>query len=252
MRYCEFMRPACPSWLRRRGGWAVLWMLGIAGAAAAAGLGPVTLPPAVTLEYKLSYGLLSGSGRLEWLPQGPRYTLTMRGSALGLTLLQWSSEGALDARGLAPRRFVDRRLTGPDRIAEIDRQRGVVRYSGYKPEHQGEQAATEGVQDRLSWMVQLPALLAANPALREPGQRITMLVTGARRDVDSWTFVVQGRQRVALDNQRGVETIYLTRDPGPTGGTVSEAWLDPARGYLPVRARLSSRDKDEQLDFVLR
>jgi hypothetical protein len=224
----------------------------LAAAAPAAEPPAVQLPPAATLRYDLSSGILSGTGTLEWQPEGDRYRLGMRGSAIGLTLLQWTSRGVLDARGLVPEQFTDRRLGSPERKAEIDRRAGEVRYSGYKPDHAGQRPLTGEVQDRLSWMVQLPALLAANPALREPGQKIRFLVTGARRDLDPWTFIVQGRQRVELGNGTVVDTIYLLRAVEDPGDTVSEAWLDPARGYLPVRARLTSGDKGERIDFVLR
>lgn len=252
MRYCESRVPARAPWWRRRTCALSLWLAAPLALPALAASPPVQLPPATTLEYGLTSGVLSGTGWLDWQPSGGRYTLTLRGTALGLNLLRWTSSGALDAHGLVPEQFSDRRLTQPDRRAEIDRPAGVVRYSGYKPDHAGELPLDGEMQDRLSWMVQLPALLAANPALRDAGQRISFSVTGARRDADRWTFVVKGRQEVALADGRAVDSIYLMRANDAPGATVAEAWLDPARGFLPVRARLTSGDKNDRIDFLLR
>ena len=245
MRYCE---------LASQGGRLATGLAAAAMATALHGAEPpaARLPPPAVLEYSLSSGMLSGTGHLEWRPAGHRYTLALRGSALGLTLLQWSSQGAIEAGGLVPEQFVDRRLTRPERKAEIDRSAGVIRYSGYKPDHRGELPLAGETQDRLSWMIQLPALLAANPALRAPGARITMGVTGARRDADLWTFVVKGMQRVTLAGGQAVDAVYLLRAANDPGATRSEAWLDPDRGFLPVRARLTSADGDDRVDFLLR
>jgi hypothetical protein len=92
-----------------------------------------------------------------------------------LTLLTWTSEGALGGAGLRPaERFSDQRMLQSARVAKLDRAAGLVRFAGCKPEHLGEAAMPTDAQDWLSWMLQLPALLAADPALRQPSQRIAM------------------------------------------------------------------------------
>ena len=58
-----------------------------------------------------------------------------------------------------------------------------------------------GSQDRLSWMIQLAGIAAAEPERLVEGGRITMVVVGARGDAGIWTL------RCA-----GVETIERARD----------------------------------------
>jgi Protein of unknown function (DUF3108) len=204
-------------------------------------------PPAVTLAYELRRGQLSGSGELSWTTGPEGYRLTLEGSAFGLSVLSWTSVGAIDAHGLAPLRFTDRRRNRSEVAANFQRDRGHITYSGPTVEF----PLVPGAQDRLSWMVQLPAILEAEPALREPGQRIVMFVTGARGDADLWTFVVQGRQSLDLPAGSVPDALHLLRAPRKAFDTRVDAWLDPARGHLPVRARLATPDSGDATDFLL-
>lgn len=205
------------------------------------------LPPAATLAYELRRGLLTGSGELTWTPGPDGYRLTLEGSAFGLSVLSWTSMGSIDAHGLAPVRFTDRRRNRSENAANFQREAGRITYSGPTVEF----PLVPGAQDRLSWMVQLPAILEADPALREPGQRIVIFVTGARGDADLWTFVVQGRQALELPAGSVPDALHLLRAPRKAFDTQAEAWLDPARGHLPVRARLATPDSGDATDFLL-
>ena len=137
---------------------------------------PTRLPPAMTLHYSLSRGPVSGRGDLVWEPSGAGYKLHLEGRAIGLTLLTQTSAGALDAAGIAPVRFTDRRMRSAARAANFQRERGVVSFSGPRDEF----ALHPGMQDRLSWMVQLPAIVAADPARSRPGAVTVLTVVGAR------------------------------------------------------------------------
>jgi hypothetical protein len=205
------------------------------------------LPPAARLAYELRRGLLSGSGLLVWRPGEAAYEMTLEGSAFGQTLLAWTSRGALDSHGIAPERFTDRRGRRAEQAANFRRDIGRISYSGPTVEY----PLPEGAQDRLSWMVQLPAILEADPALREPGQRIELFVSGARGDADLWTFVVQGRADLDLPAGPVSGALHLLRAPRKPFDTQAEAWLDPARGHLPVRAKLSTPDSGDATDLLL-
>jgi hypothetical protein len=205
------------------------------------------LPPPVRLAYELRRGLLSGSALLDWQPTATDYELTLQGSAFGQTLLAWTSRGTLDAHGIAPLRFTDRRGRRAEQAANFRRDIGRISYSGPTVEY----PLPAGVQDRLSWMVQLPAILEADPALREPGQRIVLFVTGARGDADLWTFVVQGRDALDLPAGPVPDALHLLRAPRKPFDTQAEAWLDPARAHLPVRARLATPDSGDATEFLL-
>ncbi|MBI3154076.1 MAG: DUF3108 domain-containing protein, partial [Burkholderiales bacterium] len=192
---------------------------------------PTRLPGAVSLDYALSYGMLSGSGRLEWQPPlGGRYRMHLLGRALGLELLEWTSEGGVDAAGLAPWRFTERRIGRDPQVAEFRREAGRIHY----PARPGKDVQLPaGAQDRLSWLVQLPAILRADPKRQASGQRVALFVSGARGDADRWEFEVRPPEGALL---------HLRRVPSPGGEVQGEAWLAPSEDLLPVRVRLAKGD----------
>lgn len=204
------------------------------------------LPGPLTLRYELRRGAMSGSGELLWRPEAARYTLRLEGAVMGLNVLTQESSGTLDAHGLAPERFTDRRARRPTVAANFEREAGRIRFSG--PSHEVPWHA--GVQDRLSWMIQLAAVAQADPRLLAPGERIVMQVIGARGDASTWVFLSLGPETLALAGQ-SVATVRLLREPRREHDTRVEVWLDPARGHLPVRATMGSRD-DDRLELRLR
>lgn len=213
---------------------------------------PTLLPPAATLSYQLRRGLLTGSGRLRWAPAADgSYAARLEGSAFGQSLLAQSSHGRVDAHGLAPERFTDRRRGRGEQAANFEREAGRISFSGPQRVH----PLVAGAQDRVSWLVQLAAVLAADPALRAAGAELQMLVVGARGDAEVWTFVVQGREALALPGAAGdtgdTDTLRVLRTPRRAFDLQAEAWLDPARGFLPVKLRLSTPDSGDATELVL-
>lgn len=201
---------------------------------------PTRLPGAAVLEYTLSYGIVSGVGRLRWQPPlDGRYRLHLAGRAIGLQLLEWTSEGGVDAAGLAPWRFTERRIGRDPMVAEFRREAGRIHYPA-RPSR--DVALPAGAQDRLSWLVQLPAILRASPALQMPGAAVALFVSGARGDADRWVFEVQARDG---------DLLHLRRRPSAGEEVSGEAWLAPAEDLLPVRVRLS-KGADETLEMRLR
>ena len=228
---------------------AALSLAPLAAAAPAPPMPAVRLPPPVALEYTLQRGWVSGTGWLRWQWADGRYQLSLEGQALGLTLLSWTSRGTVDAQGLAPLRFADRRLNRGENVATFDRAAGRITYAGPKASDVVVPLVS-GAQDRLSWMVQLPALLEADPALRRSGQRITLFVSGARADAELWHFVVVDRQPLLLASGAVIQVLHLARESDQGKDKRAEIWLDPERSYMPVRARLSSGS--DALELTLR
>jgi hypothetical protein len=215
--------------------------------AASAPVYPVRLPPPARLAYTLRSGMLRGSGQLHWAPAGDGYRLTLEGTVFGMSVLSWTSEGRLDASGLVPRRFTDKRLNRDPRIANFDHDRRRITYAG----RSDERPLFEGAQDRLSWMVQLPAILLADASLQAVGRRVALYVSGARADAGVWAFEAQGREALDLPGARVPDALHLIRVSRKDGDNQADAWLDPARGLLPVRARFSDGDGGDVTDFVL-
>jgi hypothetical protein len=186
------------------------------------------MPPFGRWRYRLQRGPAIGEAELLWSgqPEG-RYALRLEGRAAGATLLEWASQGTIDAAGVAPERFAVRRRGRYGQAANFQREAGKITFSG--PTH--EVPLLPGAQDRLSWMVQLPAIVAAAPERFGAGTHILLFVAGARGDADLWTFNVQGIEMLG-----DIPALKLVREPRKLYDTRVEVWLDAADHHMPVRA----------------
>ncbi len=203
------------------------------------------IPPAMTINYTMRRGGISGTGDLQWRPSGSGYQAKLEGQVMGFSILTWASEGGFDAAGIAPVRFTDQRRNKAPIAANFQRKAGKITYSGNPAEF----PLLEGSQDRLSWMIQIAAIAAADPKRVAPGGRVTLFVSGARGDADPWSFRVQEVEGVRT-GETSVQAIKLLREPRkPKGDTRVEVWLAPSLHYLPVRARLTSEGSSLELQM---
>jgi hypothetical protein len=184
--------------------------------------------PPSRLRYRLRRGAADGEVDLHWQPDGDRYTVRFAARLEGAALIAQTSTGAFDAAGLAPQRFVDQRQRSAA-AANFQRDRGIVSFSGPTVEH----PLPAGAQDRLSWMFQLAAVVAAQPALAAPGGRILLPVFGARGDAGTWVF-----EAVEDGAAADAGLVHLQRRAGGPYDAAVEVWLDPRRHHLPARVVL--------------
>jgi hypothetical protein len=207
------------------------------------------IAPAFKHEYELRRGALSGTAELHWRPQGQSYELELRGSVMGIDAIDFASRGGFDRAGLAPERFVDRRRGRERRAANFDRAGGRITFSGPQISH----PLIEGAQDRVSWMLQLAAIVDADPArFAKPGAQVPIMVAGTRGDNDAWQFTVRAGESVTLADGRAAQALLLTREPRRPYDTQVEVWLDPARHHLPVRAVLTTVPAGDRLEMLLK
>ncbi|MDR7270352.1 hypothetical protein J2X20_003010 [Pelomonas saccharophila] len=178
-----------------------------------------------TWQYRLRQSGQDGEALLDWRPEADgRYSLRLTRRVGERTLPAWESLGHTGSAGLAPERFALQR-GGQDRQAiNFDAEGRRVSFSSSPAQLE----LPEGTQDRLSWWLQLAALVQAAPA---PGGRWRVWVAGLRGELREWTFeaVESAPEDAGLLHLRRLP--LGERDPGV------ELWLDPARGYWPVRLR---------------
>jgi hypothetical protein len=205
------------------------------------------MPPPATLRYQLRRGMFSGSGELIWKPAGDRYELRLEGSVAGLHVITETSTGSLDAHGIAPLRYTDERIRRGVVAANFQRDKGKITYSG----PQDEFVLVPGAQDRVSWMIQMAAILEAAPQLAAPGGRVVMFVTGARADADTWVFRYVETDTIPSDGGM-VRAVKFTREPRRPYDRMVEVWLAPAHHHLPARARLTATADGEIFELLLR
>jgi hypothetical protein len=204
------------------------------------------LPAPATLHYLLRRSWLSGEGQLRWTREAGGYTLTLEGSLAGLKALSQTSSGTVESWGLSPQRFTDQRTKGAH-SAVFQRDKASITFDA-GPE---EVPWVAGAQDRLSWMVQLPAIVRAEPARQAPGQSVALYVAGARGDAEVWTFRFVGLEEVRVPAGKLAAAKWV-REPRKPHDTSVEVWLASSVQHLPVRARLSSGGGDgDALELLL-
>ncbi len=206
------------------------------------------IPPPVLLSYELRRGPLSGRGSLRWQSGPEGYSAVLQARVLSLKAIDQTSNGRIDGAGIAPERFVDRRRGRSAMAANFQRGPGLISFSG--PGHTF--PLRPGTQDRLSWMLQLPAIVAADAARQAIGAETVLYVVGARGDAEVWTFVVRSRDALTLPSGAVAEALHLQRAsrPGQLHETQVDIWLDPARHHLPVQVHTRSND-DEAVELRL-
>jgi hypothetical protein len=209
---------------------------------------PTRLPPSALLRFDLRRSGFSGRSEFQWQNLGAQgqYQARLEGSVAGFRVFTWASQGRVDKAGLAPLRFTDERRGKSLQAANFQREAGKITFSGPGTEY----PLVPGAQDRLSWMIQLGAVLNARSAPPTAGERLSFFVAGAKGEGEVWHFVGQGLQTLSLQDQPTPAWRFV-REPRKPHDTRIEVWLDPARHYLPVRYRQSSDGTTDVLDLVL-
>jgi hypothetical protein len=208
---------------------------------------PTRVPPSTDLVFALQHGSQVGAARLTWRADGGRYALSLHATLPSGRLLEQHSEGGFDAAGLAPLRLADRRHGRDVRAANFQREHGKITFSGPR----WELPLEAGTQDRLSWLLQLVALIGgATHGLRD-GTELAMWVVGARGAASHWRFEVRGQQPIELDGQR-LDAWWLVREPAHPYDLRVEVWLGAQQGHWPLMLRQTQIPGGEPLEWRLR
>lgn len=219
-----------------------------AGAAPAAPVKyEVQLPPSADLAYELSAqqrGIgLKGDALITWRAGDSKYDVNVeaRVALLG-KLNEYRSQGTVDAYGLAPETFTEKRYRKDATTTRFDREANAINFTEAKQAT----ALKGGEQDRASITWQLASVArAAGEAKFKPGSEWTFIVAG-RRDAEPWTFKVlkQEKIRTAMGE---LDTIHVKREPRDSGGDSVEVWLAPSQEWYPVKLRFEDeRDTIDQ------
>jgi len=195
------------------------------------------LPPSSKLIYRVDSNQFPFRMRAEllWQLQEPGYQARLSFSAFGLTRWQ-TSQGKVDADGLAPERFVN--TSRRQESAHFNREQGIVRFSANTPEV----ALQPGAQDRLSVTLQLAALVASAPQRFSPGTTLRVQ-TVSHRDAEVWHFKFGGMENLHLPGGT-LQCLKLERLPRRAQDQQLALWLAPDLAYMPVRIRLTETNGD--------
>ncbi|MBP0716364.1 DUF3108 domain-containing protein [Burkholderia sola] len=188
-------------------------------------------PPSGDLQYDTFYnGMQNMIGTIHWRTDGHTYDLSVSMPVPFVGPFTYRSEGRIDAFGVAPDRYVEKRGKRPEDIAIFNREiRQVVftRTPNNAP-------LPDGVQDRFSMLMQLSGLLRGNPAAYKPGVTQQFFVID-NNSGETWPITVIGDEQV--QTQAGiVGARHFMRLPRRDGDTRRiDMWLAPSLGWLPAR-----------------
>ena len=202
------------------------------------------LPPSADLHYDLSArqrGLsLKGDATVNWRQGDGRYDVRVesRVAILG-TLLDNRSQGEIDAFGLAPVEFSEKRLRKEPTSITFDRGEKRMSFS----EGDKTYPLKGGEQDRVSITWQLAAVARAAGDSFKPGSAWPFFVAG-RSSAEAWTFKVVKREKVQTGLGQ-VDAVLVTRQalPGSKDQSI-DVWLAPAHEWYPVKIRFTEGDKE--------
>jgi len=197
-------------------------------------------PDSAKLKYQVN-GQAKGlnywaSAELNWQQDGSAYEARLEVSAFLLGSRVQVSKGTLGVEGLMPTRFGDK--TRSELAAHFQRDKGIISFSANSPDA----PLLKGAQDRLSVVLQLSSLLAADPT-RFPTGTMLSFQTVSQREAEVWQFLVEKEELLPLPFGE-INAIKLNRKPRREFDQQIELWFAPTLGYLPVRLRITNANGD--------
>jgi hypothetical protein len=201
------------------------------------------IPAPVFLKYQV-LGMskqmnYSAWAEFSWQHDGQRYDSKLEVGAFLLGSRSQTSQGTLGVEGLMPQRFGDKYRS--EVASHFQRDKGVISFSTNAPEA----PLLKGAQDRLSVVMQIAALLSAEPE-RYPVGTMLSFQTVATRDAEVWLFLVEKSEILQLPYGE-VPTIKINRKPRKPRKEFDQAielWFAPSIDYLPVRLRVTNSNGD--------
>ncbi|WP_237576990.1 DUF3108 domain-containing protein, partial [Mycetohabitans sp. B8] len=192
-----------------------------------------TLPPSADIRYDTFYnGVQNQVGTLRWTTDGSHYQMVVSMTLPFVGTYSFTSEGRVDAFGLAPQRYVEqrgRRGTDTTRF-ERDTQPGRIAFSR-SPQTV---PLSDGAQDRFSMVMQLASLVRGDPSAYTPGVTRQFFVADSDSG-ETWPVEMIGTESVQA-RQGFVDALHFMRLPRRDGDRRRiDVWLCPMLDYLPVR-----------------
>jgi hypothetical protein len=194
--------------------------------------------------------IASGSIELSF-PSEDRYLIRITTRAIGWASIFANSPltaeaaGMLGPGGLRPERYSHRSMRGREELSTFDYERGEIRYSSLREPL----PMPSGVQDRLSFMIQLAWMLRADPKRFGLGESVRLPMAGRNR-VEDVDFVVMSESDLVMPGGVLVPALHLsTMRQGERFRGQIDIWLDRADRLLPVRIRFEE-SRGQVLDLL--
>jgi hypothetical protein len=200
----------------------------------------LAIPAPARLHYEVSAtwrGIpVTGSALLDWRLDGQQYAARLEITSPAGSRVERSTGRITDA-GLAPNYYAAKGSRS-EQATHFDRENGRLVFSNNHPQA----PLAEGMQDRLSVLVQLSVLVGGDPTHFPPGTQIA-IPTADTNQGETWVFSVEGEEDLDLPGGQ-LRALKLQRLPRREFDQKVELWLAPRMDYAPVRLRLTNPNGD--------
>ncbi|WP_233861971.1 DUF3108 domain-containing protein [Paraburkholderia adhaesiva] len=190
-----------------------------------------SIPPSGDLQYDTFYnGVRNQPGTIHWMSDGERYDMVVSVPLPFVGTFSWTSSGHVDAFGLAPDKYVEKRGHRPEEVTHFNRSDKQIVFTRTPVSR----ALPDAAQDRFSMVMQLASLVRGDPAAYQPG--VTREFYVADNDsAETWPVTTIGDETVRT--YHGYLTArHFMRLPRREGDKRRiDVWLAPSLGWLPVR-----------------
>ena len=206
-----------------------------------------SVPPSGDLHYNTFYnGVENAPGTIHWSSDGNGYEMVVSVPLPFVGTFSYESDGRIDAFGLAPERYVEKRGRRPEDVTTFDRAAKRIGFSRTSTTL----ALPDGAQDRFSMVMQLASLVRGDPAAYRSGVTRAFYVA----DNDSgelWPIETIGDE--SIQTPAGyVEARHFMRLPRHEGDRRRiDVWLAPSLGWLPARI-VQTEPNGSQIELLWR
>jgi hypothetical protein len=190
-----------------------------------------SVPPSGELQYDTFYnGVRNQPGTIHWMSDGKTYEMIVSVPLPFVGTFSYSSHGRVDAFGLAPDQYIEKRGHRAEDVSIFNRETKQIAFT----KTPATLPLSDGAQDRFSMVMQLASLVRGDPGAYQPGVTRQFFVV----DNDSgeiWPIETIGDETVRT--ARGfISARHFMRLPRHDGDKRRiDVWLAPSLGWLPAR-----------------
>ncbi|MFM0206479.1 DUF3108 domain-containing protein [Paraburkholderia sediminicola] len=206
-----------------------------------------SVPPSGELEYDTFYnGVRNQPGTIHWTSDAQNYEMVVSVPLPFVGTFVYSSHGRIDAFGLAPDQYIEKRGRRPEDVAIFNRTDKKIVFTRTPVSL----PLPDGAQDRFSMVMQLASLVRGDPAAYKPGVTRQFFVVD-NDSGENWPVETIGDETIRTA-QGFLETRHFKRLPRHDGDLRRiDVWLAPSLGWLPARI-MQTEPNGTQFELVWR
>jgi hypothetical protein len=191
-----------------------------------------SVPPSGELQYDTFYnGVRNQPGTIHWSSDGKtQYEMVVSIPLPFVGTFSYSSHGHIDAFGLAPDQYIEKRGRRPEDVSIFNRTLKQIIFT----KTPASLPLTDGAQDRFSMVMQLASLVRGDPDVYKPGVTRQFFVVD-NDSGENWPIETIGDETIRT-SQGYVSARHFMRLPRHDGDKRRiDVWLAPSLGWLPAR-----------------